>query len=53
VVEVYHQNLLKQTGKTAERLPWGTRVKGSDLMSQISVDEVALMFDLVVEKEQL
>ncbi|WP_283710071.1 glycosyltransferase family 9 protein [Pseudoalteromonas prydzensis] len=53
VVEVYHQNLLKQAGKTAEQLPWGTRVKGSDLMEQISVDDVTLMFDLVVEKEQL
>lgn len=53
VVEVYHQNLLKQTGKTAAQLPWGTRVKGTDLMSQITVDDVTLMFDLVVAKEQL
>lgn len=53
VVEVYHQNLVKQTGKTAEQLPWGTRVKGADLMTQISVEDVTLMFDLVVLKEQL
>ncbi|WP_404341156.1 glycosyltransferase family 9 protein [Pseudoalteromonas mariniglutinosa] len=53
VVEVYHQNLLKQTAKTAEQNPWGTRVKGADLMAQISVDEVIAMFDFVVEKEQL
>lgn len=53
VVEVYHQNLLKQTGKTAAQLPWGTRVKGADLMSQITVEDVTLMFDLVVAKEQL
>jgi len=53
VVEVYHQNLLKQTGKTADQLPWGTRVKGADLMSQIKVEDVTLMFDLVVAKEQL
>ncbi|PHN88169.1 ADP-heptose--LPS heptosyltransferase I [Pseudoalteromonas sp. 3D05] len=53
VVEVYHQNLLQQTGKTAEQVAWGTRVKGSDLMAQITVADVTLMFDLVVKKEQL
>ena len=53
VVEVYHQNLLEQTGKTADQLPWGTRVNGADLMAQIRVEEVTLMFDLVLLKEQL
>ena len=53
VVEVYHQNLLKQTGKTADQLPWGTRVKGDELMSQITVDSVKKMFDHVIEKESL
>ncbi|MEM7149886.1 MAG: glycosyltransferase family 9 protein, partial [Pseudomonadota bacterium] len=53
VVEVYHQNLVKQTGKTAEQLPWGTRVKGDDLMSQITTDAVKEMFDHVVKKESL
>ena len=53
VVEVYHQNLLKQTGKTAEQVAWGTRVKGDDLMSQITVDDVKAMFDHVVQKESL
>ncbi len=53
VVEVYHQNLREQTGKTAQQLPWGTRVKGADLMTQITIEEVILMFDLVVLKEQL
>ncbi|MBQ4834019.1 glycosyltransferase family 9 protein [Pseudoalteromonas sp. MMG010] len=53
VVEVYHQNLLKQTGKTAEQLPWGTRVKGDDLMAQITTQSVMTMFDNVVEKELL
>jgi heptosyltransferase I len=51
VVEVYHQNLLKHTGKTAEQLPWGTRVKGDDLMSQITTDTVKEMFDHVIKKE--
>ncbi|MBC7007991.1 glycosyltransferase family 9 protein [Pseudoalteromonas sp. BZK2] len=53
VVEVYHQNLREQTGKTAQQLPWGTRVKGADLMAQISVEKVISMFDHVVDKEQL
>jgi len=53
VVEVYHQNLLKQTGKTAQQLPWGTRIKGDDLMSQITIDAVKAMFDHVVQKESL
>jgi heptosyltransferase I len=53
VVEVYHQNLREQTGKTAQELPWGTRVKGADLMMQISIDEVIAMFNRVVDKEQL
>ena len=53
VVEVYHQNLLEQTGKTAQQVPWGTRVKGDDLMSQITTDSVKTMFDHVVNKEGL
>lgn len=53
VVEVYHQNLKKQTGKTATQLPWGTRVKGKDLMQQISVDSVKEMFDRVVNEKAL
>jgi heptosyltransferase I len=53
VVEVYHQTLFQQTGKTAEQLPWGTRVKGSDLMDEIAVEAVIAMFDRVVRKESL
>ncbi|GEB71003.1 MULTISPECIES: glycosyltransferase family 9 protein [Pseudoalteromonas] len=53
VVEVYHKNLLKQTGKTAQQVPWGTRVKGDDLMGQISVESVKAVFDHVVLKESL
>jgi len=43
--EVYHQNLFDQKGKTATTLPWGTRVKGSNIMSQISTDQVIEHFD--------
>ncbi|PCK31545.1 glycosyltransferase family 9 protein [Pseudoalteromonas piscicida] len=53
VVEVYHQNLVAQKGKPASELPWGTRVKGSDLMSQIEVTDVIAMFDRVVKEQGL
>lgn len=53
VVEVYHQNLLKQFNKTAQALPWGTRVKGKELMSQIAVDSVIAMFNRVCKEQNL
>ena len=53
VVEVYHQNLKSQTGKSASQLPWGTRVKGKDLMAQISIEAVKNMFDHVVTELKL
>ena len=53
VVEVYHQSLLQQYGKTADQLKWGTRVKGTDIMQQISIAAVTAMFDKVVAEQQL
>ena len=53
VVEVYHQSLLEQKGKTAAELKWGTRVKGADIMQKISVAAVSAMFDRVVAEQQL
>ena len=53
VVEVYHQQLATQFGKTAAQLPWGQRVKGAHLMEQISVEAVQQMLDQVIAKEQL
>ncbi|KZN48390.1 hypothetical protein N482_07935 [Pseudoalteromonas luteoviolacea NCIMB 1942] len=53
VVEVYHKNLLSKKGKSAQELPWGMRVKGTDLMAQIDVEQVQSMFDKVVKQEQL
>ena len=49
VAEVYHDNLLQQKGKDASRLKWGTRVKGADLMSQITTEQVKHQFDRLVE----
>jgi heptosyltransferase I len=53
IVEVYHKNLLDQFGKTAEQLPWGRRVKGAELMKQITTKSVIAMFDRVVEEQNL
>lgn len=53
VVEVYHQNLKQQYGKTADKLPWGRRVKGVNLMEQITSESVIAMFDRVVEEQKL
>jgi heptosyltransferase I len=53
VVEVYHQSLLAQQGKTAAELKWGTRVKGGDIMQQIAVEAVTAMFDKVVAEQKL
>jgi heptosyltransferase I len=53
VLEVYHQNLKQQYGKTADNLPWGRRVKGVKLMEQITSESVIAMFDRVVEEQKL
>lgn len=47
VVEVYHEELLVQTGKQTSELPWGTRVKGEHVMEKISVERVMTEFDRV------
>ena len=38
VVSVYSDVVLEQHGQAAEKLPWGIRVKGSDLMQRIKVN---------------
>jgi len=53
VVEVYHEELLRQTGKTAAQQKFGKRVKGSHLMAQIAVEQVKTMLDKVITQEKL
>ena len=43
----------QQYGKTADKLPWGRRVKGVNLMEQITSESVIAMFDRVVEEQKL
>lgn len=40
VVSVYEQHVQEQQGKPLEQLPWSTRVKGDNIMSDISVSDV-------------
>lgn len=49
VAEVYHNNLIEQKGKPASEVKWGTRVKGSELMAQISLDQVQNQFNRLVK----
>ncbi len=53
VVNHYDQLCLQQHGKPWEEMAWGTRVKGAELMSGITVDEVKVMFDRLVTEQQL
>ena len=53
VAEVYHDELQRQTGKTASQLPWGTRVKGSHIMAQIEVETVWQKIQQVIAREAL
>jgi heptosyltransferase I len=46
--EVYHQNIKAQTGRSSQHLVWGTRVKGKQIMEQITVNEVILKFEKIV-----
>lgn len=49
VAEVYYDNVKQQKGKPAEALKWGTRVKGADLMEQITLEQVKQQFARLVK----
>lgn len=40
VVSVYEENVQKEFGKSSSDLPWATKLKGKNLMSQIEVKDV-------------
>lgn len=48
VAEVYHRSIQNQTGRNAKHLAWGARVKGSNIMEQISVEMVIDKFEQIV-----
>jgi heptosyltransferase I len=47
-VSIYSELLQQQTGKSIEENIWGKRVKGPDLMSQISIEPVIEKVDMVL-----
>ncbi len=53
VVETYHAELKRQTGKTAAAVKFGTRVKGEHIMAQISVEAVTSMLEQVIVEEKI
>lgn len=53
VVSVWQQAIEVQTGKSASKLSWRSRVKDKYAMNTITSDQVIAMFDLVCEKESL
>ena len=48
VVSVYDQCIQQQTGKPWQKLPWGKRAKGKDLMALIEVETVIEAIDKVL-----
>ncbi|RJX72391.1 lipopolysaccharide heptosyltransferase family protein [Vibrio sinensis] len=51
-VSVYEQVTLEQYGKRVNDLPWGTRVKGKDLMARISVEAVIEQLEPILVNSQ-
>ena len=53
VCSAYEQHVSAQQGKPVEKLKWGTRAKGADLMQSITVDQVKQTFDLICKDFEL
>ncbi|MEZ9703981.1 glycosyltransferase family 9 protein [Vibrio breoganii] len=51
VANAYDEHIQKQTGKALNDIPWGTRAKGDDLMTSISVEQVCKLLDKALEKK--
>ncbi|UUM30476.1 glycosyltransferase family 9 protein [Vibrio japonicus] len=49
VASAYEEVAQEQYGKPVSQLPWGARVKGKDLMSRITLEEVIEKFDKALE----
>ncbi|MFD2096759.1 glycosyltransferase family 9 protein [Corallincola platygyrae] len=53
VINHYDRLCQEQHGKPWQQLPWATRVKGAELMAQITVDEVKAMVDRVLHEQNI
>lgn len=50
VVSVYDEVIAEQTDKSWQRLPWGKRAKGNELMACITVAAVIEKIDAVITR---
>ena len=53
VVSAYEKSIELQYKKYVSQLPWGTRAKGKDLMSKITIEQVKTMIDQVIDDDNL
>lgn len=53
VADAYTPLLLKKLGDKAGQAPWGLRLKGDELMTHISIEQVCSLFDQVKEENNL
>jgi heptosyltransferase I len=51
VINHYDRLCEQQYGKPWQALPWGTRVKGDNLMAEITVEEVIKVFDRLLAEQ--
>lgn len=50
VADAYTPNATQQLNCTADELPWGYRLKGDNLMQQISVEQVTQLIDQLIRE---
>ena len=53
VCSAYEQHAVAQYGKPVEKLKWGTRAKGKDLMEAITIEQVTASFDRICQDFEL
>ena len=53
VCSAYEQHAEAQFGKPVDKLKWGTRAKGKNLMASITVDQAVAMFDRICQEQSL
>ncbi|ANU37748.1 glycosyltransferase family 9 protein [Vibrio scophthalmi] len=53
VVSVYETHAKQQHGKNVEKLSWGTRVKGCNIMADISLESVIKQFNSITQGKHI
>lgn len=50
-VSVYNEQAQRQYNKQPEQLPWGTRIKGNNIMQDITLENVKIKIDSIVRRK--